>query len=272
MPREPDPIHSLDELLKRVYKKARSMERRRRLTRWTSIAAAVALVASASAFGIRALSSPEVQAAETPSPDATVTETDLPAPSAEPSPSPVPSGEETPGPSAAPTLVCRNSTNPDCGEFYWDPDPGPNAPLTIEIEMDPINPEPGKPVTFTITVDDPDAVVSADGIIVRMDQTAYVHPDCRGLRYGPWDTPAKKHGRAVVTRTYTLSSGYHTISVQALSEGYCGGEPNSPYGSASHTSRSFLVGGTDPPTESPTTSPSPTESATPEPSPSPSPA
>ncbi len=52
-------------------------------------------------------------------------------------------------------LVCRNSTNPDCGDFYWDPEPVPNTPPEVEIlSIAPEQPIAGDEVTITYRVRD----------------------------------------------------------------------------------------------------------------------
>jgi hypothetical protein len=54
-------------------------------------------------------------------------------------------------------LVCRDSFDARCGRFRWDPAPGPNAPLSIEITFSPTNPKAGEPVQFVARIRDPDA-------------------------------------------------------------------------------------------------------------------
>jgi len=52
---------------------------------------------------------------------------------------------------------CRNSTNPQCGPFRWDPQPLPNRPMRVDVQIAPSHPRPGDVVTFTVVASDPDA-------------------------------------------------------------------------------------------------------------------
>src|SRR5205823_4234891 len=57
--------------------------------------------------------------------------------------------------------VCRNSYDPRCGPFYWDPQPPPNQPLTLEASVSSTSVHAGEPVTVTVHATDPDADVFA---------------------------------------------------------------------------------------------------------------
>jgi hypothetical protein len=104
-----------------------------------------------------------------------------------------------------PSRSCRNSTDPKCGPFYWDPDPGPNQPLTVTVRYTPEHPRVGEPVTFYITAHDPDAsffwgvgwdfgetkdFAALDGMSVDDSQPDY----CAPAKYGPWTPPPKLVG------------------------------------------------------------------------------
>src|SRR3712207_6243843 len=52
--------------------------------------------------------------------------------------------------------VCRNSTDPACGQFFWDPAPTGNQPLNVQITTSPPNPRAGQEVAFTVSLHDPD--------------------------------------------------------------------------------------------------------------------
>ena len=107
------------------------------------------------------------------------------------------------------TIVCRNSSNPACGPFYWDPPPGPNQPLTVEVHYTPAAPRAGETVTFYVTATDPDArffntvcyLFSDNGAGPAGCGTAHndgmtnfnpptYDPYC-GPKYGPWTPPAR---------------------------------------------------------------------------------
>lgn len=103
--------------------------------------------------------------------------------------------------------VCRNSTDPRCGPFRWDGTPV-NQGLTLDIRWSPANPEIGQPVTFTLTMSDPDA--PADGFSQSFgfgDGGALVADDFPDEcdRYGLWSLPEPKPGRWVDTYTHTYS-------------------------------------------------------------------
>ncbi|MEO7556268.1 MAG: hypothetical protein ABIV94_06650 [Acidimicrobiales bacterium] len=109
-------------------------------------------------------------------------------------------------------LVCRNSVDPACGNFYYDWT-GPNRPATITLSASPPQPRVGEPVTITVTFDDPDGeppgrcwsfFTSYDDITTSGD------PAGENLcgdhfyfeRHGPWDPPPPWHWTQVYTTTY----------------------------------------------------------------------
>src|SRR5438067_5196899 len=55
------------------------------------------------------------------------------------------------------TIACQNSHDPRCGPFRWNPAPGPDQPMNIEVSASPAAPRVGQHVTFTVTSSDPDA-------------------------------------------------------------------------------------------------------------------
>jgi hypothetical protein len=103
------------------------------------------------------------------------------------------------------TLQCRNSTDPRCGSFRWDPSPT-NQPLAIDISVS-SNPQVGQDVTFTVTVSDNDHGI---GQCARLDhgdgtsQGGCPEPPCPD-RYGPWDPPAPG---IPSTRIFTFTHRY----------------------------------------------------------------
>ena len=100
------------------------------------------------------------------------------------------------------TLYCHNSPDPRCGPFRWETDPGPNAPLTVEITYRPAHPRAGDTVTFFVTATDPDAsqfprMCSQFGDTqgacisgIRYGGGPDGDPYC-GPMYGPWDPPRR---------------------------------------------------------------------------------
>jgi hypothetical protein len=101
---------------------------------------------------------------------------------------------------------CRNSFDPACGDFFWDPAPAPYDRGSAAISFTPEFPKPGEAVTFTITIDDPDG-----GSATQAERTMTAYGDETGpvpmvhcdpawtFGYGPWDTPAESPFHEVVT-------------------------------------------------------------------------
>jgi len=107
-----------------------------------------------------------------------------------------------------PGPACRNSTDPACGDFGWDPAPGPNAPMTATVQVSPAHPAIGQKVTFTIHAHDDDAGAGlldgwgfGDGPNVSVD---YMRPTCD--RYGPWTPPERVAHDWDETQTHVYSS------------------------------------------------------------------
>jgi len=134
-----------------------------------------------------------------------------------------------------PPPVCRNSTNPDCGAFFWDPPPAINQPLTITVST--AAPTPDGDVAFTVRVVDPDHPVTdncaqfdfGDGAVDRRPCT---FPPCPEA-HGAWDPPAATRGDRTFTVTHRYARGTYpaTFSFHTDDDPPC---PN-PYGSAGQT-------------------------------------
>jgi hypothetical protein len=123
---------------------------------------------------------------------------------------------ETPSTTAVPVTTtssttmpanCRNSTEPACGDFRWDPSPGPNEPLTVSVVPRSLNPRVGEAITFDVVANDPDHTLTDNCSEVRMgdgkraaDGPCSPPPDC-GPHHGPWTPPARQPGR--ITPAYT---------------------------------------------------------------------
>jgi hypothetical protein len=119
-------------------------------------------------------------------------------------------------------LVCRNSTNPACGPFHYDPPPT-NAPATLVVgSVEPAHPYAGQTVTFTLYAVDPDTRLLVDcggGGQDYGDGTPVVacEPSCAAPGYGPvpefgpWDPPAPEPTDTTVTLThrYTRAGTIH---------------------------------------------------------------
>ncbi|HZQ28671.1 MAG TPA: hypothetical protein VFA94_13325, partial [Acidimicrobiales bacterium] len=114
-------------------------------------------------------------------------------------------------------LMCRNSYDPKCGQFHWDPAPAPAAPASLTVTFSPANPKAGDTVTFTVHHHDPDTNVVACGTEDYGDQSvgcAADYPACQ-TRYGPWDPPAKKpdDGTNTISHTYK-AAGTYTVRIE----------------------------------------------------------
>lgn len=126
------------------------------------------------------------------------------------------------------TLGCRNEqTNPACGEFRWDPAPGPNQPMSVSVTFTPGQPKVGEVVTFRAVAEDPDAKIweGANRIIDFGDannpQELSTHGDCfEG--YGPWTPPPPRPDRLETTLQHTYSAaGTFNVTFGFQSSGPC---------------------------------------------------
>lgn len=113
-------------------------------------------------------------------------------------------------PTTPTTVPCgRNTTEDRCGPLDWEPDPGPNAGLSIVIE--PSSPaETGAPVNFHVVVDDPDHRVTGNCWEVdwgdgQKGSGPCVPAPCENAR-GVWDTPAKEPGHGDITVPHEFAS------------------------------------------------------------------
>lgn len=89
-------------------------------------------------------------------------------------------------PTAAP--VCRDSREPACGAFAWDPAPAANQPLVVSFTNPPATAVAGQVVTFDVAWSDPDAALSFDQLTI--DGTSLTSSCSLAPRYGPWTPPA----------------------------------------------------------------------------------
>lgn len=150
-------------------------------------------------------------AAPPASPDTTLP----PAPAApDRSPAPVPlSVDPNPPPeqpTTPPTVPCRNSVEPRCGSFFWDPPAGDNKQLTITVAP------AGSAglVTFAVTVTDPDHGVTTNCAVIEYGDGPVERPPCNPApcpdAHGPWDPPAKETGRQNFMYVHQYAPGVWT--------------------------------------------------------------
>ena len=120
--------------------------------------------------------------------------------------------------------VCRNSIDPVCGEFRWDPPPAPNQPLIAEFTKKPAEAAVGQPVEFEVAWSDADAGLSYDRFStngIALATSCSLTP-----RFGPWTTPAAVGGGGKLPYTATFPELGEYRVIVTLGTASCA----SPYG------------------------------------------
>lgn len=142
----------------------------------------------------------------------------------------------TTAPPTTTARVCRNSSDQACGEFRWDPAPGPNQPLVATFTKAPATAKVGEPVAFEVTWSDGDAPLTFDRL--STDGTGLMSPCSMTARYGPWTPPAKVPSAGVLPYTTTFAApGTYTVRAELGTAG-C----DSPYGSDTSITVTIDVG------------------------------
>lgn len=144
--------------------------------------------------------------------------------------------------STATTQPCRNSEEPACGPFRWDPPPAPDQAMTVEISYLPTAPKAGETVVFSVTVDDPDGsgLLDRTGIANNYgdgtpSQGVAGHADCVA-RFGPWTPEAPKPLHAELTFRHSYATaGTYTVSFPFKSIGDCTHGPSQATATATIT-------------------------------------
>jgi len=139
-----------------------------------------------------------------------------------------------------PGPVCpKNTTNPECGDLYWDPPAAANQPLTVGVSATATSTNPpGRDLTFTVRVVDPDHLVTdncaqidyGDGAV---DSRPCSPPACPEA-HGAWDPPPAVAGAQTFTYRHHYAEGSYraTFSFRTDKDGPC----PSPYGSVGQNS------------------------------------
>jgi hypothetical protein len=136
-----------------------------------------------------------------------------------------------------PDATCRNSTDPACGPFRWDPAPGPNAPIEISIAYSPSAPRTGEEVTVTVHLHDADALIGDVAVAFGDEEVSTIPPasivSCVGAASGPWSLPAATPDDLVKTFRHTYTrAGDFTIAAYAASPDITNATcPPNPYAS-----------------------------------------
>lgn len=269
------PVHGEDEILERVHKRGTQLRRRKRLAR-ASAATTIAIVVLAGSLAVAHIGGTKHQSQGFVNPSVTDSPTPTDAPSDTPTPdvSPSESPSEQPSVTEVPTVFpmiapCINSYDSTCGAFYWDPAPGPDAPMTVTGSASSKTVAVGETVTVQVTAVDPDAEISCHKI--EWGPTAIGFAITALAKYGRWETPAKTRGE--VTETYTHAydqPGTYQVMFSVMS-GNCGRPDLNPYSDSGGWGTTITVTAAPSPSPSDTSTPSPSPSDSASPSPSPSP-
>jgi hypothetical protein len=138
---------------------------------------------------------------------------------------------------------CRNSTEPSCGSFRWEPDPGPNQPATGTVTA--TQSAPGQPVSFRIQANDPDAkpvaicnISFGDGNNIVCDPRPAMDPSFCPKQYGPWTPPAAQQGELDTTNEHTYPPGKYDVSFEVRS---AMNDCNNPYASTVTLTATVIV-------------------------------
>ena len=163
---------------------------------------------------------------------------------------PVTSPDNTSSPGApTPTRPCRNSTDPGCGPFRWDPPPAPNQPLVIQIDDSPSTPQVGERVTVTVHAAEADSQIDSVSVSFGDEEAVTLPPAsvvaCDGdSPAGPWTPPDATPDQTVATYGHTYSRpGDYTIAAYGASVDFlhptC---PPNPYASQGTATAAIHVG------------------------------
>ncbi len=167
-----------------------------------------------------------------------------PAPPEAANPAPLPLGPAPAQPDTTidPGPICpKNSVDPACGPLFWDPPASRNQPLSVTVTATatgtPTTGPPGRDVTFSVAVSDPDHPVTdncaqidyGDGSVYRLPCNPPQCPDA----HGAWEPPPAVAGARTFTYThhYSNDSFRATFTFHTDRDAPC---PN-PYGSVAQT-------------------------------------
>jgi len=148
-------------------------------------------------------------------------------------------------------LVCRNSYDPRCGPFRWDPDPGPNEPSTAQVTSTPANPRVGDQVVFHVTFSNPDGPADScevttgygDGVSSASSCSVLAPPGGCKTPYGPWTPPARKADTVAfdIPRYSYKAAGTYTVTVSGAAGLDPCNQPTNPYRDPKSASTTITV-------------------------------
>jgi hypothetical protein len=224
-----------DELLDRVYGRARQLWWQRRVA--PVVAASLVLLGLVTApVLLRDGGRAPRKVAAIDQPTTTVEDTTTTTTAEEAAPTTVldapTSVPRTTVPRTTTSLVCRNSRDPRCGPFRWDPDVGTNEPISVEATFSPSSPKVGDTVTFTVNSVDPDAapiITHGCGTATAFGDAdrSYCSASCLAPdRFGPWSPPPRQRGTQteVLTHVYA-AAGTFQAQFDRISIGQCSDNP-----------------------------------------------
>ena len=121
-------------------------------------------------------------------------------------------------------IVCRNSADPACGPFRWDPAPPANQALTVSITVSPVPTATGDVVSFHVVAEDPDGRIGTRSVDYGdgTGETSGGVPPCPDPAHGPWTPPPPTPERVEATYQHTYSApGSYTAVFRVRSFGPC---------------------------------------------------
>lgn len=128
-----------------------------------------------------------------------------------------------------PPLVCRDTIDPACGPFYWDPAPAANQGLSASFLEAPTEAVVGQEVTFTVAWSDPDADQFSEAFSV--EGVSIAGPCTIAERYGPNTPPPAQAGSGTRTYSHTFTTAdVYDVRVDLFSGNVC----DHPYASEGH--------------------------------------
>jgi hypothetical protein len=137
---------------------------------------------------------------------------------------------------------CRNSRDPACGPFRYDPPPV-NAEMNVQVTYSPPDPKPGDEITFTVRVSDdgpaePGSRNCNEASFGDEDTAMACSASCipREPRHGPWDPPIPENTSFEETLRHVYAdSGTYTATFSYNQGGNCTQNPYHSEGEASVT-------------------------------------
>jgi hypothetical protein len=243
----PELIPRRDAIHDRVIKQGRARRLQRRLAVVVAIVVIVALPVTAVALNgrddgtrqVRAIAPRDDVTTTTAEPSTTALATTTPT-----TPTTPPRSESTTTPTipdpTTTTVLCRNSRDPACGAFFFDP-PLTNEPATVAVTVKTASAKPGTRVVFEIHATDPDSFVGPGGDTFCGDASfgdgnrESCGPGCLGPgeRYGPWDPPPLRPSDATFTLGHIYAkAGTYKVDITITAD-ECG--PRSSEASATAT-------------------------------------